>query len=493
MKKTILVLNVLCYLNLVTLLAQPGVVLSYQNGNHCFFSNAVNTPDDGYLISCYYKDQLGLPVYNSVLLKYDASGELQTSTGLGDYYEVLCSQIIKGPDSLYRTIGLVRHYNNDTTYFHSATINSEAVVMSTIEIPLDSIAPLSLFCDIADDSTFLVSITLLEGGGGTVFTGRQLLLKVAWDYFDYKQSTISNEALDQFFSMCASSDGKSYYATAFGFRDNVFEPISKVIFLNKNLQIDSIYNNSCPTCYKAKSIHLISNEEFIYSCSELNDNSFHNCRLTKQDSTINEIMSIEFGTQDTVDEHAIYQTLRCNADGSYWVYYLKNYKRNTYFPFDHPSWIVWQKIGADFNLEEQYYYGGDAYYFLYTVATANDSGMLVSANRYDWTTGYPSTEALVLKINPDGLLCSTPGEPAIQPHHAIVYPNPGHGVLKVEAGPQIFGATFELFDVSGQRVAEQPIQTSVTAINTAALASGVYPWRIIWKGEVVEEGKWVKE
>ncbi|MDD3666648.1 MAG: T9SS type A sorting domain-containing protein [Bacteroidales bacterium] len=493
MKKTILVLNVLFYLNLVTLLAQPGVVLSYQNGNHCFFSNTVNTPDDGYLVSCYYKDLLGLPTYNSIVLKFDATGVLQTSIDFGDYEEYICSQIIIGPDSLYRTIGLARYFDSDTTYFHSSIINQDAEMVNAFEIPLDTIRPLFSFCDVVDDTSFIVSNSLWENDANGVLRNKLMLLKVSWNGDKHMKSLVSDVGVDQFFSMCSNPDGNSYLATAFGFRNNAFEPISKVIVLNKNLSIDSIYNNSCPMCYKAKSIHYINDDEFVYSSTEVVVNSEENCRLTKQDSTINEVNAVTFGAQDTADAHAMYQTLRRNTDGSYWVFYLKNYNEYSLFPSNHPAWIVWQKIGVDFTLEEQYYYGGDAYYRLLTVSTANDSGMLVSAYRYDWNIGYPSTEAFVLKINPDGLLCSAPGQPPTQPHHAIVYPNPGHGALKVEAGPQIFGATFELFDMGGQRVVQQILQTSVATINTAPLTSGVYPWRIVWKGEVVEEGKWVKE
>ena len=112
-----------------------------------------------------------------------------------------------------------------------------------------------------------------------------------------------------------------------------------------------------------------------------------------------------------------------------------------------------------------------------------------------YNSGHPDNlhDVVFFKLNSDGLLTSTPENPTLRPHHAIVYPNPGHGALKVEAGPQIFGATFELFDMGGQRVVQQTLQTSVTTLNTTPLTSGVYPWRIVWKGEVVEEGKWVKE
>ena len=119
--------------------------------------------------------------------------------------------------------------------------------------------------------------------------------------------------------------------------------------------------------------------------------------------------------------------------------------------------------------------------------------MMLSVSKFDIFSGSNTTDALLLKLNSDGLLTSTPENPTLRPHHAIVYPNPGHGALKVEAGPQIFGATFELFDMGGHRVVQQTLQTSVTTLNTAPLTSGVYPWRIVWKGEVVEEGKWVKE
>ena len=211
------------------------------------------------------------------------------------------------------------------------------------------------------------------------------------------------------------------------------------------------------------------------------------------DTAMNILDFERIGSPDTVDLPASNTHTVYNIDSTKLLFsYTKNLKQLSTFA-NIPTWIAAGAFDSNMNLLWLYFYGNELNYVVFNIIATSDGGALINATQYDWNTQTNERDALLLKLNSDGLLTSTPENPALQPHHAIVYPNPGHGVLKVEAGPQIFGATFELFDVSGQRVVQQPIQTSVTAINTAALASGVYPWRIIWKGEVVEEGKWVKE
>jgi hypothetical protein len=471
--------------------AQPGVVINYADGHSNRASNALETADGGYLVLVNSSNQGDPTVFNQLrVVKYQNDGLIQSIQTFDLYQKCFFTKLIKDSEDNYRTIGLAMYENNDTTYFISHIINQENELLDELIIPIDTLDAYNIVCDIVDDYGFVVSLDLIKFE--TVIKEKHYLLKFDWENNIYQKSLISDRCVDMIFSMCSNPLSDKYYATAFGYSQNFGDSFTKLLVIDTSLTIDTIQNFFDFT-YKGRSVHFVNDTLLRYVTRTHEISGDEQNALLEQTIDHQETNRLVYGSDGYNDEPAVYQTLRRNADGSYWAFYFKNYDGSTLFPYDHPSWIEWQKISDSLTLEEKYFYGGDAYYFLFDVSTANDSGMLVTATRYDWNVGYPYTDAIVLKINPDGLLCSAPGQPPTQPHHAIVYPNPGHGALKVEAGPQIFGATFELFDIGGQRVVQQTLQTSVTAINTTLLPSGAYPWRIIWKGEVVEEGKWVKD
>lgn len=50
------------------------------------------------------------------------------------------------------------------------------------------------------------------------------------------------------------------------------------------------------------------------------------------------------------------------------------------------SWFHLIKINPDISPIWEYWYGGDAYYFLYSILATNDSGCIMVGNRYDYET-----------------------------------------------------------------------------------------------------------
>jgi len=74
---------------------------------------------------------------------------------------------------------------------------------------------------------------------------------------------------------------------------------------------------------------------------------------------------------------------------------------------------------------------------------------------------------------------------------AIAYPNPGMDVLNIWTG--LKDARVEVYDMSGRMIYNQEISENLTSINIESWPSGVYVWKVVANGEVVETGKWVKE
>ena len=165
------------------------------------------------------------------------------------------------------------------------------------------------------------------------------------------------------------------------------------------------------------------------------------------------------------------------------------------FPYQEtPSWIFLSKLDRDLNPIWTKLYGGDMFYYLYTMKATHDDGAVMACRTYNHLTQGRETDILILKVNQDGLIVGTGEElPNISVQDAIVYPNPGNEFFNIHSGPQINGATFELFDMNGTLVHTTTLDERVETISTIKLSTGTYPYRITFQNKIVGSGKWLKK
>ena len=177
------------------------------------------------------------------------------------------------------------------------------------------------------------------------------------------------------------------------------------------------------------------------------------------------------------------QNIFCVHDINFWCSFY-------FYPTCYDYFKVY-KIDKALNLKWLYMAGGDANYILFSITATNDGGCFVLGQRYDYMTQDEEWDIFFIKTDSTGLILhKSDNAPAL--HNAIVFPNPGSDYLSVRSGPQIFGATFELFDLNGRLVKQEIISKQTTSFTTTDLATGTYVWRIIYKNKEVESGKWVK-
>jgi hypothetical protein len=153
------------------------------------------------------------------------------------------------------------------------------------------------------------------------------------------------------------------------------------------------------------------------------------------------------------------------------------------FPYNaNPSWVSVTKTDMGLNVISNHFYGGDAQYCPYSIIPTSDGGCFVTGYTYDYINNLPvgnyELDIFALKVDSAGLITELPDQPNIKAHDAIVYPNPGRDYLMIQSGPQISGAQFTLYDMKGNSVMEEKINTTQMRLNTINLAAGVYPWRI---------------
>ncbi len=190
------------------------------------------------------------------------------------------------------------------------------------------------------------------------------------------------------------------------------------------------------------------------------------------------------------DFPAIYNGVSKNADN---IYVGGNSNFDYYNPFysNKDSWFHLIKINPDITPIWEYWYGGDAYYHLYSMIATNDGGCLMVGNRYDDEIQNQERDIYIAKVNSEGLIVWTQEIP-IKKQETTVYPNPGTNQINIKTDNKELD--FELININGQVLFSQIVNNNLKTINTESLKSGMYFFRLIDKKyKTIETGKWIKK
>jgi len=158
---------------------------------------------------------------------------------------------------------------------------------------------------------------------------------------------------------------------------------------------------------------------------------------------------------------------------------------------DEPSWIELCNLDSNLNLKWKRYYGGDAFYFLWSLKATHDGGCIMVSHRYDHNVQYQECDIHVLKVDENGLVTSVPEDKNFKVSEVILYPNPGKDIVHVSTALQDLLLTF--YDMNGRAVFQKAITQDEMTLNVTGISPGTYLYVFSKKGEKVEEGKWVKE
>lgn len=155
------------------------------------------------------------------------------------------------------------------------------------------------------------------------------------------------------------------------------------------------------------------------------------------------------------------------------------------------SWFHLIRINPDITPVWEYWYGGDAYYFLYSILATSDGGCLLVGSRYDDAVQYMERDIYVVKVNSDGLIVWTQEIP-IDQQQTMVYPNPGTSYFAVQTRNQQM--ELELISLNGQVVIKQTLNNDANTVETERLPPGIYFYRLTnTRTHAIESGKWIKK
>lgn len=281
-------------------------------------------------------------------------------------------------------------------------------------------------------------------------------------------------------------DSSGYYA--FGsFFDHL--PGGEMLSVSKNL--DSIQLDNLPMGIK-----------MYYSVLPISDTSFAFCgrgttpyqaedeiAISISDYDMNSLYYQHSKKEENMEEQPsrLYGLKR--NDDFIFMSSISNFNPVNPFFSESPSWYHLVKMDLELNIVWEKFFGGDVYYFPYSICATDDGGCIVVGNRYDGEI-YRHRDIYIVKVNSEGLIVWTQ-EINMSKNKVKVSPNPGRDYLELHTA--YFPASFQIYNLNGSVILEETIHSNVTRINTMELSAGTYIWSLLKDGKVVETGKWLKE
>ncbi len=431
------------------------------------------------------------------IIKIDSTG-LVTEEKYFKYEESISSWVenIHYFNEHYYLLGSVKTDSlNEKMWYLKLNLNLEVEEEKLIQIP--SKRDNYYMNSIIDSDTNIVVTgfttrkdTLNSGGIIDNFDAYFYKLNINGDSLYSKFYTTTNP-LQLSFDIIESVDSTKYYAFVTRFTDIfVGEGVGQMLILEKNMDSVNIYPiphavhdysspvfiNDTSMIISGKGNVAFSGLYALYVMSITEQAELINYNHFKKDEDMRDFPAIQNGVSK--NEENIYVGGTSNID-----YY------NPYFS-SNDSWFHLVKINSDITPIWEYYYGGDAYYHLYSILATNDGGCIMVGNRYDDATQYNERDIYIVKVDGDGLI-TWEQEITIDNQSTTVYPNPGTNQLNIATNNKHFD--FELIDINGQVIIKQLIDNNYPTINTELLKSGIYFYKITNnKVGTMETGKWIK-
>lgn len=134
----------------------------------------------------------------------------------------------------------------------------------------------------------------------------------------------------------------------------------------------------------------------------------------------------------------------------------------------------------------------------FNIANASDGGYYLTG--FNWVQGDNSSKAWIVKVDSNG--CVVPGcntavnvEPTEYDELFLVYPNPVSDKLTIFLNDQTYEVrayTLSIYDINGREVIQKKIQGMRSNFDFTNYSQGMYMYRILYGGRVIQSGKVVK-
>jgi hypothetical protein len=482
--RILLILVILSFSNY--LLAQHTFEKVISEPEDQIINDVIEDNDGNYIMAGRIKDTEST-FYSGYIIKIDSTGNL------------LQEEIIS-PNSLFFNIHL---FNN-----HFYILGSQMVIYPDtsklwyLKLNLNLEIENEKFLNIPNNRWFSYMNSIIDSDTNFVITGYTTRIDGTNNYnhdaFFYKLNINGDSLNSSFytsyiplyfsFDITESQDSSKYYAFVSHFENT---SIGQKLILNKNLdslEIDSIpmgiYDFYSPT-------YINENEILLCGKGSPDQSELYALNVISINDQTELIHYNHFEIGGSMRDHpAMYKGVSKYEDNIY-VGGTSNMDYTNPFWSSFDSWFHLVKINPDISPIWEYWYGGDAYYHLYSILATNDGGCLMVGNRYDYETQDQERDIYIAKVNSEGLIVWTQEIP-IDKKLIKVYPNPGTNQLNIKTDNKELN--FELININGQVVIRQMLDNNHKTINTESQKSGMYFYRLIDnKNKTIKTGKWIKK
>lgn len=431
-------------------------------------------------------------LYNGYVIKVDSDGNVKQ--------KVIYDQNDTSSCGFYNV-----HYFNNYIYIIGSysNVSPESSKLWYLKLSANLEIVDEKFLAIPNDRWFSYMNSIIDSDTNIVITGYTTRMDETNNYnndaFFYKLNINGDSLKSKFYTssipmhfsynIIESMDSTKYYAFVSHF---VSSSGGQKLILNKNLdslEIDAIpmgiYDFYSPTYINENEIILCGKgspgQSELYALNVITIN---------EETDLIDYNYFKKEEADQLDHPAMFNGVSKNENN---IYIGGTSNLDYYNPFwsTSDSWFHLVKINADISPIWEYWYGGDAYYFLYSILATNDGGCIMVGSRYDYETQYQERDIYIVKISSDGLILWTQEIP-IDKQETTIYPNPGTNQLNIKTNDSEM--SFELLNLNGQVVIRQMLDNNGSIINTVAIKSGMYFYRLIdKKNKIIETGKWIKK
>lgn len=172
-----------------------------------------------------------------------------------------------------------------------------------------------------------------------------------------------------------------------------------------------------------------------------------------------------------------------------------NIDANFLFPWQQkPSWIHILKGNMDMTSKQSSLFGGDAFYFPYSMKSTSDGGIIATGLRYDYhPPGVQQCVIFLIKTDSSGQLQSIPDSGPMSWNAPVIVPNPGSTRIKAIVSLQYQSFDLKIFDLNGHLVFSQNGDAASPFFELPDLSKGIYFYIIEIEDKVIGKGKWIRE
>jgi hypothetical protein len=443
--------------------------------------NSIIEKDDNYIISTLFGMYSSMGI-QSQLFKIDKQGRIAlTKIVKPETYEFLLTNIISNANGRFTGFGFQKVAEDSAACFTILEMDDDFSILTERNYQTDFHFLEYINVEKYNDY-FLVT-------GSGKYTSNPLYhlfsYKINFSYDTLMSKVYPEEGTNLAFDLIPTLNGDNFKVFTRGYNQQT-NAMGQIIRLDKLL--DMVEYAAIPeyvfsfndAMYIDESHYLLSGKADIF------DNGRSGSKLAIMLMDTNDVLQdIKFlGPADTTNYPGFYSNLDFRNPDNIFYAGIKNLAFGYFIPAS--SWLFLNKLNSNLEVQWQKFYGGDANYNLWNLIATQDGGCLMAGTRYDYITQTNLRDVYILKVNSEGIVTGFGDEPSQIPFtDAIVYPNPGSTYLKVESGPQIDGALFELFDMSGKAVFRVKLRNRLQEINTSSFLKGTYTYRVSWKNKLV--------